>query len=73
MGAKVVALGSGRFDVYILDGGLPGAGWAAAKSRTRLKGGRKAGKITFGDDAGKTTAILENDLFSLTAVNGSKH
>lgn len=73
MGAQVVALGSGNFDVYILDGGLPGAGWDPGKSRTLLKGGRKGSLMDFADDSGKTTATIENGSLSLTSANGAKH
>jgi len=73
MGAQVVALGSGRFDVYILDGGQPGAGWEPGKSRTLLKGGRNGGLVDCADDSGKTTATIANGLLSLTAADGAKH
>ena len=72
MGAQVVALGDGRFDVYILDGGLPGAGWEAGKSRALLKGERKGGRIECTDDAGKVTATIENGRLDLTAAGGAK-
>ena len=44
-GAQVVALGDGRFDAYLLDGGLPGAGWTPGKARTVLKGGRQGDEV----------------------------
>jgi hypothetical protein len=63
MAAQVVALGSGKFDVYFLEGGLPGAGWNG-KKRTKatatlesdgktvtIKGSGYSGTITLGEPA----------------------
>lgn len=73
MGAQVVALGSGRFEVFILAGGLPGAGWEPGQPRTLLKGGRKGEVIDCSDDPGKTTATITNGLLALTVADGAKH
>jgi hypothetical protein len=68
MGAQVVALGGGKFDLYLLEGGLPGAGWEPGNSRIQLKGE----KSRFSDEASKTTATLENGLLSVTKADGAK-
>jgi hypothetical protein len=39
-GVQVVALSGGAFDAYLLEGGLPGAGWTREKSRIKLTGER---------------------------------
>ena len=64
LGAQVVALGDGKFDVYFLTGGLPGAGWdtkgrvkvpaRTADSKTSLSGSGWNGTIADGKLTGKT-------------------
>jgi hypothetical protein len=74
-GAQIVALGDGKFDVYFLTGGLPGAGWDA---KTKIKAdaktdenkvtltGRWSGTIADGKLTGKNPEGTE---FSLAKVD----
>jgi hypothetical protein len=42
-GLQVIAMGGGAFEAYLLEGGLPGAGWDRSKARTKLAGKTEEG------------------------------
>jgi hypothetical protein len=61
-GLQVVAMGDGKFDAYILEGGLPGAGWDRSKARVKTSG--TADSLKSAD--GKHTAIIEGGQASIS-------
>jgi len=58
-GAQVVALGDGNFDLYLLEGGLPGAGWVKGQKRLKLTGELDESRVTFPVKDG-FSALLED-------------
>lgn len=72
IGVQVVALGKGGFDAKVLDGGLPGAGWEPGKSIGSLKGARHGEAVLLKDDAGETTATIQDGTLVLTDAKGEK-
>ena len=71
-GLQLIALGEGKFEAYLLEGGLPGAGWEPGKPRQQLKGGKEGDAMTLKDDAGKITAVIKNGQTVLTDSEGAK-
>lgn len=67
MGAQVVALGGGAFDVYLLEGGLPGAGWEPGQTRSVIRGVRQGEKR---EEQGFILKIEENGI-TLTTKEGN--
>ena len=51
-----MAKGNGKFAVYFLPGGLPGAGWDATKLRVMVDASTKANAVTFATSGGGITA-----------------
>jgi hypothetical protein len=70
MGAQVVALGGGNFDVYLLEGGLPGAGWEPGRSRIKLSAALKDGKVEGRDGASKSSVTISGGKLSLSSADG---
>jgi len=50
LGAQVVARGEGAFEIYLLEGGLPGEGWKKGDKRVRIGGQRDGERTTFEGD-----------------------
>jgi len=75
LGAQVIARSQGKFEAYLLQGGLPGAGWKRGQERIRLDGQRDGdltrlsgqdlqatiagGKLTLEGRGGKAKAELK--------------
>ncbi len=72
-GVQVIALGDGKFDAWLLDGGLPGDGWSRGDARVRLEGARNEGGIFFAGEDGKMQGEIKDTVFHLTLPGGGKH
>jgi hypothetical protein len=73
-GAQVIAKGSGKFEVYFLSGGLPGAGWDK-KTRTKVAASTKDGMVTLSGggwtgiaDGKRLMARMGDEAYSLERV-----
>ena len=63
-GVQVVALGNGKYDAYLLEGGLPGLGWDRSKKRIKLSGTTAEDKVTFTPSQG-FSGTINNQTFTL--------
>jgi hypothetical protein len=71
IGVQVVALGGGRFDAYVLEGGLPGAGWEPAMKRTLISGAREENSVVLADAKNALRAAIEKGVLTLTQEDGT--
>lgn len=68
VGAQVVARGEGKFEIFLLAGGLPGEGWKRGDRRLRLEAQRQDGVVVAGG-SGLSGKISEGK-FTLTPDSG---
>jgi hypothetical protein len=68
---QVVALGDGRFDGYLLEGGLPGLGWMPGKKRIHLQGAREGENVVMGDVGKRISATIRNKGMVLKEEDGT--
>jgi len=61
-GVQVVAMSGATFEVYLLEGGLPGAGWTREKARIKLTGSRAKD--------GAVALVSEDNVYAGTIASG---
>jgi hypothetical protein len=69
LGAQVVAKGDGKFEVYFLAGGLPGAGWDG-KTRTKASGATTDGKTAI-NGSGWNATLADGKLIGTMPDGGA--
>ncbi len=73
VGVQVLAMGEGRFDGYLLEGGLPGLGWISGKNRIHLQGAREGKNVVMSDAGKKISATIRNKEMVLKVEDGATH
>jgi len=58
---QVIALGDGRFDGYLLAGGLPGLGWDRNRAKIRLNGVRQDDIVPLASSDSTIKAVIQED------------
>ena len=69
VGAQVIALGDGKFQIVVYKGGLPGAGWKRGDDMVKATGETKDGVTTFKADDSRT-ATIKDGVLTLSDASG---
>ena len=64
-GVQVIALGGGRFEAYLLEGGLPGLGWQKTGQRIQLLGTRSDEKVSLASKDKSYAATIEENTITV--------
>lgn len=67
IGAQVIALGDGKFEIVGYFGGLPGDGWSRGDRMVRVEGAKEGDKVVFKDENGITSTVADK---KITVVTG---
>lgn len=67
-GLQVIALGDGKFEAYLLKGGLPGNGWLRGSQRPKLAGERDGANATLRGEFG--SAAIDGEVATITDAQG---
>jgi hypothetical protein len=62
IGAHVIALGDGKFEVVGYFGGLPGEGWSRGDRAVRHEGAKEGDKVVFKGDDGVTSTVADKKI-----------
>src|SRR5690606_34445593 len=62
LGAQVIALGDGKFEVVGYFGGLPGEGWERGDRVVRVEGKREGDAVVFPSDDGIVATVKDKKL-----------
>jgi len=68
-GVQVVALGDGKFDAFLLKGGLPGLGWTRDLPRTPLSGSRDGDHVTLTSPDRTVSATIRDARITITRTD----
>jgi hypothetical protein len=68
VGVQVIARGGGKFQAFVLQGGLPGEGWKKGDSRVAIEGKREEGKVAL--KGGALTGTIADGKLTLTTTDG---
>jgi hypothetical protein len=70
VGAQVVARGNGKFEVFVLAGGLPGEGWKRGDPRLHAEGRREGDAVVIRGD--KLQGVLADGKLTLADPKGDR-
>jgi hypothetical protein len=70
IGAQVIALSGGKFNVVVTKGGLPGDGWSRGDDKVSLRGTRDENTTTLSDSDSLYSGKIVGDAMTIASTDG---